>query len=365
MTEFKPGKLLRGHIREMDPYQPIHPFDVLSEQLGIPPEGLIKLDANENPYGPLPEVLECLQDLRQLHIYPDPESRYLRRALADYHGISEDRILAGAGADELIDLILRAVLDQGDLILNCPPTFSMYAFDASVQAARTLNVPRRKDFSLNLEDLENAVGEESPKILFLASPNNPDGGLVPRADLVRLLDLPLLFVVDEAYIDFAGPGSSALDLTGDYPNLIVLRTFSKWGGLAGLRLGYGVFPEWIIPALWKIKQPYNVNAAAAAAGRVTLKHAEALKERTAAIVRERERLYEKINRLPWLSPYPSRANFILARVSGRDAGNLKDQLADRGILIRYFDKPGLRDHIRISVGTPDQTDKLISELQNY
>ena len=364
MTEFQPRQLLRKHIQEMAPYQPIHPFEVLSEQLGIPPERLIKLDANENPYGPLPEVLESLQELRQLHIYPDPESRHLRRALADYHGIPEDRILAGAGADELIDLILRAVLDQGDQILNCPPTFSMYAFDASVQAARTLNVPRRKDFSLKLEDLENEVRKEGPKILFLASPNNPDGGLLPRADLVRLLELPLLVVVDEAYIDFASPGSSALDLTGDYPNLIVLRTFSKWGGLAGLRLGYGVFPDWITPALWKIKQPYNVNAAAAAAGRVTLKHAEALEERTAAILRERERLFKQLSRLAWLSPYPSRANFILARVDGRDARTLKDQLAGRGILIRYFDKPGLRDHIRISVGTPDQTDKLISELQN-
>lgn len=365
MTEFQPRQLLRKHIQEMAPYQPILPFDVLSEQLGIPPDQLIKLDANENPYGPLPQVRECLQELRQIHIYPDPESRYLRRALADYHDIPVERILAGAGADELIDLILRAVLNQGDLILNCPPTFSMYAFDASIQAAQILTVSRRKDFSLDLAALKNAVREHRPKILFLASPNNPDGGLLQWADLVRLLELPLLVVVDEAYIDFAGPSSSVLDLTGDYPNLIVLRTFSKWGGLAGLRLGYGVFPEWITPALWKIKQPYNVNAAAAAAGQVTLEHAGALEERTAAVIRERERLFEQLNRLPWLSPYPSRANFILTRVDRGDAGALKDQLADRGILIRYFDKPGLHDHIRISVGTPDQTDRLIHELQNY
>lgn len=365
MTGFQPHLLLRQHIQELAPYQPIHPLDVLSEKLAIPQDELIKLDANENPYGPLPEVQECLQELRQLHIYPDPESRYLRRTLADYHNISEDRILAGAGADELIDLIIRAVLDQEDLILNCPPTFSMYAFDARIQAAGVLNVPRRDDFSLNLEDLERAVRSEQPKIIFLASPNNPDGSLLPRSDLVRILALPLLVVVDEAYIDFAGPGASALDLVGDYQNLIVLRTFSKWGGLAGLRVGYGVFPAWITPVLWKIKQPYNVSTAAAAAARVTLAHADALKVRTAAVIRERERLFQELKKLSWLSPYPSRANFILARVDQRDAGALKGWLAERGILIRYFDKPGLRDHIRISVGTPDQTDRLISELQTY
>ena len=363
MTDFQPQSLLRNHIRDMDPYQPIHPYDVLSEQLGLPPDQLIKLDANENPYGPLPQVRSALQELGQLHIYPDPESRYLRRALADYHQIPVPRILAGAGADELIDLILRAVLDRGDLILNCPPTFSMYEFDASIQAARTLNVPRRKDFSLPLKKLERAVREKKPKVLFLASPNNPDGGLLHRQELIQLLQLPLLIVVDEAYIDFAGPGRSALDLTENYPNLIVLRTFSKWAGLAGLRVGYGVFPDWITPALWKIKQPYNVNAAAAAAALVTLQHAGVLEERTAAIIQERERLYAQLTTLPWLSPYPSRANFILARVTGRDAGALKDQLARRGILIRYFDKPGLQDHIRISVGAPDQTDQLISQFQ--
>jgi histidinol-phosphate aminotransferase len=363
MTEFQPQTLLRDHIRDMDPYQPILPYDVLSEQLGIPPGRLLKLDANENPYGPLPQVRSALQELDQLHIYPDPESRYLRRALADYHQIPIPRILAGAGADELIDLILRVILDQGDLILNCPPTFSMYEFDASIQAARTLNVPRRKDFSLPLEALERAVRERQPKVLFLASPNNPDGGLLPREELIQLLNLPLLIVVDEAYIDFAGPGRSALPLIGEHPNLIVLRTFSKWAGLAGLRVGYGVFPDWITPALWKIKQPYNVNGAAAAAALVTLQHAGALENQTAAIIQERKRLYAQLTALPWLSPYPSQANFILARVTGRDAKALQQQLADRGILIRYFDKPGLRDHIRISVGTPAQTDQLIRQLQ--
>ena len=363
MNTFNPERILRGHIQDMPPYKPIHPFDVLAEQLGIPEEDLVKLDANENPYGPLPQVREALADLPYPHIYPDPESRFLRRDLAALHGIPAARILAGAGADELIDLILRVTLDPGDLILNCPPTFSMYEFDADVNNARTLNVPRQRDFSLDLPAVETAVRDSRPKLLFLASPNNPDGGLLTRSDLERLLALPVVIVVDEAYVQFAPPGSSHLALTRDHANLIVLRTFSKWAGLAGLRVGYGIFPDWMTPALWKIKQPYNVNTAAAAAARITLQHRGDLEEQTASIRRERARLYQGLQRLDWLSPYPSQANFILCRVTTRDAAQVKESLARRGMLIRYFNKPGLADHIRISVGKPEDTRRLLKVLQ--
>ncbi|MFO8035380.1 MAG: histidinol-phosphate transaminase [Anaerolineales bacterium] len=363
MNPFQPQDLLRDHIRDMPPYQPIHPFDVLSERLGFPEDALIKLDANENPYGPLPQVQETLRDLPYIHIYPDPESRYLRQDLSQFHGIPLERILAGAGADELIDLILRAILDPGDLILDCPPTFSMYAFDADVNAARTLNVPRKDDFSLDLPGVKEAVHAYRPKALFLASPNNPDGGLLSPKALETLLDLPLLIVVDEAYIHFAPPGSSVIDLTPQHENLIVLRTFSKWGGLAGLRVGYGIFPDWITPAIWKIKQPYNINAAASAAARTTLQFHDQLSQQSQAIIRERDRLFEALQGLPWLSPYPSQANFILCRVKGRDALEIKESLAQEGILIRYFNKPRLDDHIRISVGKPEHTAALMQTLR--
>lgn len=363
MTDFNPKTLLRTHIRDMPPYQPIHPFAVLSERLEIPEEALVKLDANENPYGPLPEAKRALQRLKNIHIYPDPEARYLRRDLARFHDIPVDRILAGAGADELIDLILRVTLDPGDLILNCPPTFSMYAFDADVNAARTLNVPRREDFSLDLQALKKAVEAYQPKVLFLASPNNPDGGLLSREILEGVLTLPLLVVVDEAYIHFASQGSSVLDLTRQHRHLIVLRTFSKWGGLAGLRVGYGIFPSWITPAIWKIKQPYNVNIAGAAAARATLAHHRKLENQSQAIRDERQRLFQALQAVPWLNPYPSQANFILCRVMGREAKKVKQDLEKAGILIRYFDKPGLDDHIRISVGKPADSDTLLQSLK--
>jgi histidinol-phosphate aminotransferase len=148
-------------------------------------------------------------------------------------------------------------------------------------------------------------------------------------------------------------------------NLIVLRTFSKWAGLAGLRLGYGIFPSSLMPHLWKIKQPYNVSVAAATAGYVSLQHVVQLDERAAAIKAERERLWHALRRKTWLEPYPSHANFVLCRVKDRDAAALKADLARVGVLIRYFNKPGLTDHIRISVGKPEHTDALLSLFSEW
>ncbi len=353
---------VRPDIAEMAPYTPILPYEVLSEQLGLPAEALIKLDANENPYGAPPAVRRALADLRHAHIYPDPESRHLRRALADFHRVPMENILAGAGADELIDLLLRLFLVPGDRVLDCPPTFGMYAFDTRVNAGVLVAVPRRPDFSLDLDAILAAAQRTRPKLLFLASPNNPDGSLLPDDVLERLLALPLYVVLDEAYIEFAAPGSSRIGLAVQRENLIVLRTFSKWAGLAGLRLGYGVFPAHLMPHLWKIKQPYNVSVAASAAGLAALAHADELAQVGGRIIAERERLAAALAAIPWLQPYPSQANFILCRVVGRDAAAVKAALAQRGILVRYFDKPGLRDHIRISVGRPEQTDALLQAL---
>ena len=208
-----------------------------------PADQIVKLDANENPYGVLPVVTQALAGMPFAHIYPDPESRALRSALSAYHGLPADNILAGAGADELIDLILRLVIEPGDTIVNCPPTFGMYAFDADLNAAGVVQVPRRSDFSLDIAAIEQAVITHNPKLIFLASPNNPDGSLAPRPQVERLLSLPVLVVLDEAYIEFAGPGSSLLTEVPARQNLVVLRTFSKWAGLAGLRIGFGAFPS--------------------------------------------------------------------------------------------------------------------------
>ncbi|MFC1878807.1 histidinol-phosphate transaminase [Chloroflexota bacterium] len=361
---FDPPQLLRAHIQDMPAYEPILPFEVLSSQLGLPADQIVKLDANENPYGPLPQVQESLAALPYIHIYPDPESRHLRQALAEYHNLPAENLIAGAGADELIDLLMRALLEPGEVMLNCPPTFGMYAFDGEVNRALLVSVPRKADFSLDIEAIESATQRHNPKMIFLASPNNPDGSLTGRDTLERLLALPLLVVLDEAYIEFAAPGSSRLQDVLEYKNLVVLRTFSKWAGLAGMRIGYAALPDWLIGAMWKIKQPYNISVAASQAALASLKNAAQLQEVGARIVAERGRLFELLTQIPWLAPYPSQANFILCRVVGRCAAAVKASLAQDGILVRYFKKPGLDDHIRISVGKPEHSEALIAALRN-
>jgi len=356
--------LIRPHIRSLPAYQPVQPLAVRAAQLGLPAERLAKLDANENPYGPLPAAREALAALTDAHIYPDPENRRLRTRLAAWLNVPVENILAGAGADDLIDLLLRLFLDPGDAVLTCPPTFSMYAFDARLHRGRVIRVPRRPDFSPDLSAIRRAVQQHSPKLLFLAAPNNPDGSLPPEDDLRALLELPLVLVLDEAYVEFAPPGSSRVPWVPQRNNLIVLRTFSKWGGLAGLRAGYGIFPSPLMPHLWKIKQPYSLSAAAEAAACATLDHREELEVRTARILQERRRLFEALQAIPWLQPCPSQANFILCRVQGRSAAALQAALARRGVLVRYFDKPGLRDHIRISVGRPEHSAALLAALKS-
>ena len=359
----------RVHLESLPPYTPIEPFEVLSARLGRSPDQIVKLDANENPYGPLPVVREALGKLDFPHIYPDPESRALRESLETFTGVPAEYLMAGSGADELIDLLMRVMLEPGDCVLSCPPTFGMYSFDAGLNAARVIEGPRRADFSLDMKRIRQAVRAHQPKILFIATPNNPDGSLADTKIIDELLSLPMLVVLDEAYIEFAddqlGAGLSRIREVPSHENLVVLRTFSKWAGLAGLRIGYGAFPAWLGPTLWNSKQPYNVNVAASMAAQVSLAHADELAEVVAKLREERARLAAALEEIPYLQTYPTRSNFILCRVAERDAAELKGRLAhDQGIFVRYFNKPGLREHIRISVGRPEDTDTLLSALRN-
>ena len=358
---------IRPHLESMPPYTPIEPFEVLSARIGRAPSQIVKLDANENPYGPLPVVREALGKLEFPHIYPDPESRALRKSLEQFTGVSSEHLLAGAGADELIDLLMRITLEPDDCILSCPPTFGMYSFDAELNAARVIEVPRKRDFSLDMIAICEAVEAHKPKILFIASPNNPDGSLLDHGRINELLELPFLLVLDEAYIEFAG-GNLGADLSRirEVPlrqNLVVLRTFSKWAGLAGLRVGYGAFPAWVMPTLWKSKQPYNINVAASVAAQTSLDHVDQLSNVVELLKTERTRLFAALQEVPYLKPYPTQSNFILCQVVERDAAELKARLAqEHGIFVRYFNKPGLRDHIRISIGRPQDTDALLAAL---
>jgi histidinol-phosphate aminotransferase len=360
MTNF--STWVRPDIVEMPAYQPIVPFEVLSRRLGRASADIVKLDANENPYGAAPTALEWMKTGRYFHIYPDPAANQLREALSDFLDYPKERLVCGLGADELIDLVLRVVVAPGDCVVDCPPSFGMYPFSTYVNAGQYVQVGRDAQFQLDVPAIEKAVLESAAKLLFLCSPNNPDGSIIDDETVRRLLKLPVLVVLDEAYVEFTG-SESRIGWTLQHDNLVVLRTFSKLAGLAGLRIGYGGFPAWLIPHIMKIKQPYNVTVSADLAARGALSDRAWLTEKTALIVAERERMVAQLAQFDYLIPYPSHSNFVLFKVNGRNAGELKKALEGHGILVRYFAKPGVDNCIRISAGRPQDTDRLVAALK--
>ena len=353
-------KLIRPELVTMKSYTPIEPIEVLSQRAELPLDKVIKLDGNENPYGCSPKVYQALATYPYYHNYPDPEQRELRKALEEYTGLGRQHIVCGMGSDELIDLILRLFLKPGDEVINCPPTFGMYPFSTDVCGGCVVDVPRSEDFALDMAGIKKAL-TRSTKVIFVASPNNPTGDTATEKEIMELVGTGKIVVVDEAYFEFSN--LTMANLVPAYPNLIVLRTFSKWAGLAGLRIGYGFFPVEIAGYLMKIKQPYNANAAAQAAVLASLADIEYLRANVARIIMERERLFGKLKELDWLKPYPSQANFILCSLPEGKAKETWHQLQKRGIFVRYFDTPRLKDCLRISVGRPEDTDALVQALK--
>ncbi len=332
----------------------------LAGKVEVPVESIIKLDANENPYGCSPRVSQALASYPDINIYPDAGQTELRKLLQGYTGIGTENIVASGGSDQLIDLILRLFVAPGDEVINCIPTFAMFGFSTGMCNGKLVEVPRDENFAVNVTAVKAAITKKT-KVIILANPNNPTGTVIPQPDILEIADTGLPVLVDEAYYEFSG--ETVVPLVSQYKNLMVLRTFSKWAGLAGLRIGYGIFPLEIANYLLKIKPPYNVNAAALVAVQESLKDIDFLMSRVKAIVAERERLFTELARLEFLKPFPSRANFILCSVLNGRASQLQQKLRNKGILVRYFDTPRLRDFIRISVGKPEHTDVLIKALQ--
>ena len=360
LVEMDIKKLIRPELVAMKGYVPIEPTEILSQRVELPSGKVIKLDGNENPYGCSPKVYQALATYPYYHNYPDPEQRELRKALGKYTGLGCQHIVCGMGSDELIDLILRLFLKPGDEVINCPPTFGMYPFSTDVCGGRVVDVPRTEDFTLDMVGMKKALTGRT-KAIFVTSPNNPTGGIVTEKEVMELVDTGKIVVVDEAYFEFSNV--TMANLVPSYPNLIVLRTFSKWAGLAGLRIGYGFFPIEIADYLMKIKQPYNANAAAQAAVLASLADIGYLRANVARIVMERERLFGKLKEVGWLKPYPSQGNFILCYLPEGKSKKIWQQLRKKGIFVRYFDTPLLKDCLRISVGRPEDTDALVKALK--
>jgi histidinol-phosphate aminotransferase len=351
--------LIRPHLLNMKPYGYIAPIEVLAEDGGIPADRLIKLDGNENPYGCSPRVRKALSEYPYYHIYPDSEQRELRKAVQEYAGAPVDQIVVGSGSDELIDFVMRLFINPGDRVINCVPTFGVYHFSTESYGGQVVTVPRDGAFAVDLPAVKNAA-RAGAKVVFIASPNNPSGNTTSVQDILEVLGNEIIVVVDEAYYEFCG--QTVVPLVSGHPNLIVLRTFSKWAGLAGLRVGYGILPREFAEHLFRVKPPYNVNAAAQIAAMESLKDLDYLRQTIRAIVSERQRLTEALAQTGLLRPWPSQANFILCSVLKGQASNIHRELRQRGILVRYFDTPLLKDCLRISVGKPEHTDALVAAL---
>ena len=334
--------------------------EVIARKLGIAVKRVVKLDANENNYGPSPRAARALKNYKSYHIYPDAAQTELRELLAKYTGMSAAQIVAGAGSDQLIDLLIKLFAAPGEEIINMGPSFAMYRFYADLAGVKVVEVPRDADFHIDVAGVKRAVTPKT-KIIFLANPNNPTGTMTSRQDILALAETGVPLVVDEAYYEFTG--ESALDMMRDYPNVMVLRTFSKWCGLAGLRVGYGVFPLAIANYLHSIRDPYNVNVAAVEAVRESFEDMDHLMGNVKKIVAERERLLARLADIKWLKAYPSKSNFILCDVLEGNAKELQQKLEDQGILVRYFADARLKNCIRFSVGKPAEDDILLKALE--
>jgi histidinol-phosphate aminotransferase len=334
--------------------------DVIAVKTGIPEAEIVKLDANENPYGCSPRVRQALAQYPYLNIYPDSNQTVLRNALAEYVGLGPEYLVAGNGSDELIDLLLRIFVAPGDEVIINVPTFDMYRFSTEVCRGKPVNVLRQKNYSVDVNAIKAAVTART-RLIFITSPNNPTGTGVDQKDILELAKLGLPLVVDEAYYEFSG--QTVASLVPGCPNLIVLRTFSKWAGLAGLRIGYGIFPPALAEILIRVKPPYSINMAANVAAQESIKDRAYLLETVRRMIVERGRLMAKLQQLDFLKPVPSQANFILCEVLKGNAKWYQDELEKRGILIRYYNTPLLRNYFRISVGKPEHTDKIIEALK--
>ncbi len=354
----------REHLRETIPGLTLYrPFDY-----GAAPAGLVRLDANESPFGPDPEEILAAQDALgrlALHRYPEVSARPLREALAERWGVSPETLLLGNGSDEIISILVTAFGGgrggEPGRVLFPTPTFGEYEAIALAHGALPLPVPLGPDFALDEQALLAAIARHHPGLAFLASPNNPTGNRFDEEVMLRLAAaMDGVLVVDEAYADFGG--ATLLSRAGSAPGLFVMRSLSKIG-LAGLRLGALVGPRDAIAELDKVRLPYNVNALSIAVALAALGRPERLGERIRRVAESRQALESGLRELPGLELFPSDANFVLVRMRG-DARAVWEALLARGVLVRLLSRAGPLDRcLRITAGTAEENDACLRALR--
>jgi histidinol-phosphate aminotransferase len=353
-------KLIRPELVNFTGYVASKSPEEVAATARFPINGVIKLDANENPYGCSPRVMEALSKYDSFNIYPDAGQRELKKLLQGYTGVDAEHIVASSGSDQMIGLIMQLFVGPGDEVINFPPTFDIFRFAVTLCNGRIVDVPRDGNYNVDIAATKKAITKKT-KLIVLANPNNPTGNPTPRKDILELLDTGVPLLADEAYVEFSG--ETVTPLVPNYKNLMVLRTFSKWAGLASFRIGYGIFPPEIADYLMNIKMPYSVSSASTIAVRESLKDRDFLMERVKKIVAERERLYGELKKIEWLKPFPSKANFIFCHVLNGTAKQIYEGLMDRSIIIRYAGNHLLKDAIRIGVGKPEHTDMVIKAIR--
>lgn len=340
----------RPNVAKMAPYVP-------GEQPG-PGERVIKLNTNENPFPPSPRVLDAIRtiDPENLRRYPSPKADAFRAVAARVHGVSSDMILAGNGSDEILAIAMRTFLGPGETLAYPDPTYSLYPVLAESSENRVRTVTWEPNWELPID----ALLATGARAIFFANPNAPTGTVVGKTrvrDLARAFDG--LVLVDEAYVDFAD--ESCLDLVRDLPNVVLCRTFSKGYSLAGLRFGYAIAAPPVVAEMTKVKDSYNCDAISILAATAALEDQDYARRSWQAVRAERNRLTSELGKRGY-DVIPSQANFILARCPDGNAAGVYRKLKSQGILVRFFDKPGLSDKLRITIGTAEQDDSLLRAL---
>lgn len=317
----------------------------------------IKLNSNENPYPPSPRVREALQRAigEDLRLYPDPVANRLRDTAAAVYGLRREQILVGNGSDDLLTMLMRTCVGPGDRVAYPVPTYTLYDELVTMQDGHIVHVPFPADFSLPPE-----LGESDAKLTILCHPNAPSGTLTPLAHVEELARrVKGMLVIDEAYIDFAD--ETALSLVHKYDHVVILRTFSKSFSLAGMRIGLAFGHPDFMRELMKVKDSYNVNRLSIVAAVAALEDYTWMRQHVEKIRATRTRVSAALREFGYVV-YDSHANFVLARKPGISQAPIHEGLKARGILIRYFSSPTLADCIRVTVGTDEEIDRLVSAL---
>jgi histidinol-phosphate aminotransferase len=317
----------------------------------------IKLNSNENPYPPSPRVREALQRAigDDLRLYPDPVANRLRDTAATVYGLRREQILVGNGSDDLLTMLMRTCVGPGDRVAYPVPTYTLYDELVTMQDGHIVHVPFPADFSLPPQ-----LGESDAKLTILCHPNAPSGTLPPLAHIEELARrVKGMLVIDEAYIDFAD--ETALSLVHKYDHVVILRTFSKSFSLAGMRIGLAFGHPDFIRELLKVKDSYNVNRLSIVAAVAALEDYAWMRQHVEKIRATRARLSAALRECAYVV-YDSHANFVLARKPGISQAPIYEGLKARGMLIRYFSSPALADCIRVTVGTDEEIDRLVSAL---